>query len=54
MFRERKNIIPKEDFRKHMYKRKQTKVYAFKRWNRGEYIYRKGKREWLRRGKQGT
>ena len=32
-----KKFISKEDFRKHIYKGKQTIVHELKRWNRGEY-----------------
>ena len=45
-----KKIIPKEDFRKHINKRKQTKVHEFKRLNRGEYI-RKGEGDMAEEGK---
>jgi hypothetical protein len=40
---EKEKNIPKENFRKHLYKRKQTKVYEFKGWYRGEYSIWKGK-----------
>ena len=49
--KEKKNIIPKEYFRKHIYKRKQTKVHEFKRWNRGEHSIRKGEGAMAEEGK---